>query len=1302
MAHTFNPQCGTLKSKPNFMKIRSLLLTIAFCGCALLLNAQNIPVTPTETGVGVFLGETKPLRDIPELTPEEMQLLKEKAEAKLLRKKNQVREYPYADIALPKGPDAAWQKTMGKSKNAKAPTANFDGQNSASYPPDCNGTAGPNHFMQTVNVTYAIYNKTGTKLAGPTNMNQLFNGVAGSNCNDGDPIILYDEQADRWFATEFSLCGSNDLMLMAVSSTNDPTGTWYAYSFDVAGMPDYPKFSIWQDGYYMGDNNNSGNDIYVFERSVMIAGGTNPKFVGFNNAWRPGSVDGFMCVPPVDNDGAFAPTGAPGLFIAMSDDAFNAGTDQLWIYELAVNWATTASSTFNRVQQLDVIPFDSNFGNNWDNIKQLGTSQELDAVPQVIMNVPQYRNFGTYQTIVCCHSVDVDNTDHAGVRWYELRKTPPATNWTVRQTGTYAPDANSRWMGSIMLNGNNELGLGYSISSSTMNPGIRFCGQTDAEYANGLGVLDYPEDIIQTGTSSQTGVNRWGDYAQMSVDPADDGTFWFTSEYVSGGTHKTKIASYQVGPIPPTVDFTANNTLPCSNNTTVLFTSQTSGNPTLYEWAFTPNTVTFTDNTSSASANPKVIFNALGNYTVTLTVTNDGGSKTATKTDYIHVNVANANFTANATTVVVDNNVAFSDASTCEVTSWLWNFGADATPATATTQGPHSVSYSSIGLKTVTLTTNGGSTETKTDYINVIGSSITMTSATVSACNGTFFDPGGPSANYGNSLDNSMLFKPGIPGSKLQFVFTSFDLEAQASCNKDYLKIYDGINIFSPLIGTFCGTNSPGTVTATNESGSLLFVFHSNATVNLPGWSADLACTAIPVANPATLSASAASSSQINLNWTKNPDNNDILVAWSTNGIFGTPVNGTPYLVGGTIAGGGTILSAGSATTFNHTGLNSSTTYYYKAFSYDANTKYSVGIDANATTLFQPTLAVDPKSISVPASAGSAPVSITSNTDWTVTSNQTWCSVVAAGTGSLAINANYEENLSINPRIAILTISVSGLPAVEVTLTQAGAAPLLSVTPPNQNVSDPSGNTSFTVTSNTNWAVSSDQPWCTVTLSGNGNGTIDAAIAQNLSIEPRLAHISVTVNGLSTILVTVTQAGAAVILTVTPPVKNVNAYAASVDFAVTSNTSWTASADSAWCVVTGSGNGNGTITAVYPWNPTGKDRSTTISVNAAGVGTQVAKLVQGHETASVPENGSKGINIYPNPAKGLFSLVVDKSKYPSMQVTITDANGAVVLSRECKGDSEYHFDLSSSAQGTYFVKVKTDSELMVTKLSIIK
>jgi len=1283
------------------MKIRSLLLAVAFCSCFSLIKAQSVPVTPSENGVGVFLGVTKALRDIPEITPAEMQILKAKAEAKQFNKKLRVREYPYADVALPKGPDAVWQKTTGTAAATKAPVVNFEGQASPYYPPDCNGTSGPAHFMQTVNSTYAIYDKLGNKLAGPTNMNQLFNGVPGSNCNDGDPIILYDEQADRWVATEFSLCGSNDLMLMAVSTTNDPTGTWNAYSFDVDGMPDYPKFSVWQDGYYMGDNNTSGDDIYVFERAPMLTGAANPKFVGFNNSWRPGSIDGFMCVPPVDNDGAFAPSGSPGLFIALSDDAFNSGVDQLWIYELAVNWNATASSTFNRVQQLDVSPFDSNFGNNWTNIKQPGTGQELDAIPQVIMNVPQYRNFGSYQTIVCCHTVDVDATDHAGIRWYELRKTPPETTWSVRQQGTYAPDEHSRWMGSIMLNGSHGIGMGYSISSSTVYPGIRYCGQTASEYESASGVLDYPEDLIHTGTASQTGAERWGDYAQLSVDPTDDGTFWFTTEYISSG-RKTKVASFQIGPIVPIADFTADNLLPCVDNTTVSFSSQSSGNPTQYSWAFTPDSVTFADGTSSSDHFPKVIFNALGTYSVALTVTGEGGSNTTTKTNYINVNEVNPNFTVNATTIVVDNYATLTDASTCDANTWLWNFGADATPATATTQGPHIVSYSTAGLKTVTLTVNGTFTKTKTDYINVIPSEINMSSMTLATCSGTFFDPGGPAANYGNSLDYSMLLKPGIEGSKLQVVFNSFNLEFATTCNKDYLKIYDGANSLTPLIGTYCGTTLPGTITASNSEGVLLFVFHSNGTVNMAGWEADILCTAIPTANVLSFNAAPASSSLINLGWQKNMANNNVLIAWSPDGNFGTPVSGTSYAVGQVLPGGGTVLSNGGETTFAHSGLSSLTTYYYKAFSYDAGNQYSSGSTANATTLLLPTLSVDPININVSSPAGNTPVNISSNTSWTASSNQSWCTVTPSGSGDMAITVNYEENPAIIARTAQITVTVTGLPAITVTLIQEGAAPKLVVSPPDQPVTDPAGNTSFAVLSNTNWVVNSDQKWCIVNAAGTGNGSISATYSENPTASPRVANISVNVNGIATIIVTVTQAGAAPTLSVSPPTINVNAYASTVDYAVTSNTDWTASADSAWCLVTSAGSGSGTLTVVYPWNSSGKERSTKISVNAAGVTTQVVTLVQSPETASVPENGSKDLSIYPNPAKGLFSIFVDKSKYPAMKVTITDINGTLVVSRECKGESEYLFDLSKSPQGTYFVKIKTDTEVLVSKMVITK
>lgn len=585
-----------------------ILVSFLLIAYHLPLRSQDIPLKPTLTGTGTFHGTTPPLKELPVLSAEEYADMKAKAEKKALNKKMRTRSYPFAEQALPKGPDPAWQQEMGTFSGSKAPLVNVDGQSSPYYPPDCNGTAGPNHYMQTVNSVYAIYNKTGTLVAGPTNMNLLFSGVTGATCNDGDPLVLYDEQAGRWLAVEFSICGSNDYMLVAVSTTNDPTGTWNKYSFDVADMPDYEKFGIWQDGYYMGTNNSSGNDIYVFERSVMIAGGTSPQMVGFNNAWRPTTIDGFMCVPPVDNDGTFAPSGSPGLFITINDDAIGGGSDQLWIYELTVNWSNTASSTFVRSQQLSVPSFDSNFGNTWSNIPQ-PNGQKVDAIPMVIMHVPQYRNFGSYQTLMCCHTVDVDATDHAGIRWYELRRTTGA--WSVRQSGTYAPDALHRWMGSIMLNGSGQIGLGYSVSSSTVYPSIRYCGQSAGAYASASGTLDITEESIIAGAYAQSTYNRWGDYALMSVDPADDKTFWFTTQYIgSGGSRKTRIASFKYDNSPSVVTQAA--TAITGTSATLNGTVNPNGLATNYyfQWGTTTSYGNTTATTSAGSGTASVAASA--------------------------------------------------------------------------------------------------------------------------------------------------------------------------------------------------------------------------------------------------------------------------------------------------------------------------------------------------------------------------------------------------------------------------------------------------------------------------------------------------------------------------------------------------------------------------------------------------------------------------------------------------------------------------------------------------------------------
>lgn len=689
-----------------------LLISIILL-CANIANAQNTAVNPTMVGVGTYYGLTTPLIDLPALTEDEFRLkmMKEYVPNEDEKKEKQ---YPFAETALPKGPDPVWQNSMGKDKlQSGALLLNIDGQTSPWSVSDCNGAVGPSHYMQTINDSYTIYDKTGNLLAGPTNMNLLFGSVPGANCNDGDPIILYDEQAQRWLAAEFSLCGSTDRMLVAVSTTDDPTGTWHQYSFDVADMPDYEKFGIWQDAYYMGTNTSGGTDIYAFEREQMLEGGT-AQMIAFDNPWKP-SVGG-VTVPPLDNDGISAPEGSPGMFIAANDDAWGgSAVDQLWIYEFVANWEDPENSTFILAQELDVSPFDSDFGPTWDNIVQPGTSQKLDGIIGYIMNRPQYRNFGTYETIVLCHTVDVDQTDHAGIRWYELRR-EEGNDWTIRQEGTYAPDEHSRWMASIALNGQNEIGIGYSISSDTEYPGLRISGQSAEEYENASGILNFTEDTIVVGTQSQTGSNRWGDYFNTSVDPVNDQTFWFSGEYKQGSGKKTKIASFQFAPLVITAAFNADQTSIC-NAGAVTFNDLSFGYPVSWNWSFpggTPDSYIGQDP-------PPVVYNTNGSFDVSLTVSDGTDDNTYTIEDYITVKDIIAEFSATPTTVIVGSSTMFTDNSLCEPTSWEWEFEGGI-PESFSGQNPPEILYENLGSFDVSLTvSNGAGSEQiiKSGYIDV-------------------------------------------------------------------------------------------------------------------------------------------------------------------------------------------------------------------------------------------------------------------------------------------------------------------------------------------------------------------------------------------------------------------------------------------------------------------------------------------------------------------------------------------------------------------------------------------------------
>jgi len=1145
---------------------RLLLLPIVFVFLLFQSKAvlsQDIPIHPSYIGAGIFHGETPPLRDIPAITYEEYQVMVAKAHKRFLNPKLQFRSYPYADKALPKGHDEAWQKTMGNADIPKAPVVNFSGQTSPYFPSDCNGTAGPNHFMQTINCVYAIYSKTGALLAGPTNMNTLFSGVTGSNYNDGDPLVLYDEQAQRWLAVEFSISGSNDYMLVAVSTTSDPTGTWYKYSFDVNDMPDYEKFGIWQDGYYMGDNNSSSNDIYVFQRSVMLNGGASPAMIGFNNPFRPSSVDGFMCVPPLDNDGPAAPAGSPGIFISMNDDAIGGGNDQLWIYELAANWNTPSSSTFARVQQLNVTPFDSNFGYTWDNITQPGTTQKLDAIPMVIMNVPQYRNFGTYQTIVCCHTVDVDGTNHAGIRWYELRRgTQTSGNWAIRQQGTYAPDASSRWMGSVMLNGSGQIGLGYSISSSTIYPGIRYTGQSSSAYNNATGVMDIPEDIIQTATSSQSSYNRWGDYSLLSVDPTDDKTFWFTTQY--GGSRQTKIASFKFGNAPSV------STLAATNVTAVAATLNGTVNPNglattyYFQWGLNTNYGNTTTTGSAGSGTVNVNVNAkisglasgIPVHFRLVAVNSDGtaNGNDMTLTPGAAVVTTTAASSITETGAIAGGNVISDGGIEVSARGLCWS-----TSANPTITGNHTNDGSGLGVFVSTLS---GLTSNTTFHIRAYATN----------AGGTY---------YGDDLSFTTLCGvissfPWSEGFENAGIIPNCWTQEQVNS--------------SGLDWTFITGNGSGNP-ATAHSGTFNACLKDNTTTD----------------NKTRLI-----TPPINLSSVTDPT----LTFWHTQ-AQGTSSSRQDqlYVYYKTSASGTWTLLASyttSITTWTQRtiSLPNASSEYYINFEGNAKRGRGVCIDDVSISGTVPTLSVSPSNQSVSSSAGSTAFNVTSNSGWTAISNQAWCAVTPTGTGNGVINANYQQNTSMTQRVAQITVTVNGLTPIVVTVTQAGATPTLAVAPANQDVSAAAGSTTFNVTSNTNWSVGSNQNWCTVTPTGTGNGIISANYLENTSISPRVAQITVTVNGLTPIVVTVNQAGATPTLAVEPANQDVSAAAGSTTFNVTSNTNWSVGSDQTWCTATPTGTGNGIISANYLENTSVSPRVAQITVTVNGLTPVVVTVSQ--------------------------------------------------------------------------------------------
>jgi len=577
-------------------------LFLLFTGMVLsagTLFSQTEATTPVVMAP-VFFDISPPLRDMVQMDPGQTDMTWKNGVVKnnlhpfgksteVMQGYDPVRQYWFGDVVT----DTTIVNIPGISGNGSL------------VPPDTDGEVGLDHYFQVVNVSFQIFDKTGASVMGPSLNRTIWNGFSGpwGSSNDGDAVVLYDEDADRWLFSQFALPNypyGPFYEMIAVSLTGDPTGSWARYGYAFTDMPDYPKLAVWQDGYYMsinrftsGSTNYAGVGAVAFDRDAMLAGDPNAEMVMFTL----GSGNAAYCMLPSDCDGDLPPAGTPNYFMFLSD-----GPNQIGIYEFTVDWSNTANSTFTSVGALNVTPFSGNIPGN---IPQKNTSVVLDDMGGRLMFRLPFRTFTDHWSIVCNATVNAGD-GIAGIRWWELRKTS-GNDWVVHQEGTYNPDSHYRWMGSIAMDEDGDIALGYSVSSSTLFPSIRYTGRMANDPLN---VMTIEESGIANGGGSQTNTwsgnpSRWGDYSCMSADPDEEATFWYTQEYYttqSQAMWKTRIGSFSFAGIM-SLSVTATPDQVCMGNNTALLANASGGSGTYtYSWGSVP--AGFTADVQNPTATP--------------------------------------------------------------------------------------------------------------------------------------------------------------------------------------------------------------------------------------------------------------------------------------------------------------------------------------------------------------------------------------------------------------------------------------------------------------------------------------------------------------------------------------------------------------------------------------------------------------------------------------------------------------------------------------------------------------------------
>ncbi len=510
----------------------SLFSIFAFCFCWSTLTHSQTLVVYNEVKHDV----SAPLRDLVKGAPLQRSAPPREAE-------------PARMLPLPSGfktpelPDPALQRTAPVGSLVSSPQVinNFDGIGQDVFnfsvpdaPPDTNGAVGLTQYVQWINVSFAIFDKTSGSILPnfPVSGNVLWSGFGGAceSNNDGDPVVVYDKLNDRWVFGQFAVRApfigflQNSLQCIAVSTTADATGTYNRYAFEFQNkFDDYPKMSVWPDAYYATFNMFDPNTLAFLGADACAMDG---------NAMRKGQPASIVCfqqatsvasVLPADVDGRTPPpNGSPNFMLYF-------GVNSLNLFKFHVDFATPANSTFTGPTTIPVAAFTPLICNNTLQCVQQpqppGDGTLLDSLGDRLMHRLAYRNFGSHESLVVNHSVSVGSA--SGVRWYEIQN--PNGSPVVAQQSTFAPDSKFRWMGSLAMDGSGDLALGYSVSGPNTFPSVAIAGQAAADPRNTL----QAEIPVIAGTGAQTGgLTRWGDYSAMQVDPSDDCTFWYTTEYL--------------------------------------------------------------------------------------------------------------------------------------------------------------------------------------------------------------------------------------------------------------------------------------------------------------------------------------------------------------------------------------------------------------------------------------------------------------------------------------------------------------------------------------------------------------------------------------------------------------------------------------------------------------------------------------------------------------------------------------------------------------------------------------------------